>query len=198
MISERGISVCHSTIVRWVHQYAPLLDKKIRKKLKKTGDSWKLDETYVKVKGKWKYLYRAVDKEGNTLDFYLSSHRDQLAASRFLKKLLLAKHTIKPRVINTDANPSYTPAIETAKATDYLPKETEHRQVKYLNNRIECDHRRIKRLIKYGLGFHSFRTGYKTIRGYEAMYMIKKGQVKNATTYLKQVKTIENLFGVTS
>ena len=198
MISERGLSICHSTIVRWVHQYGPLLDKKIRKKLKKTGDSWKLDETYVKVKGKWKYLYRAVDKEGNTLDFYLSSYRDQLAASRFLKKLLLAKHTMTPRVINTDANPSYIPAIKVAIDTEYLPEQTEHRQVKYLNNRIECDHRRIKRLINHGLGFHSFRTGYKTIRGYEAMYMIRKGQAKDATTYLEQVKMIEELFGVAS
>ena len=81
MMSERGVSVAHTTIMRWVHEYGPLLDKRIRRKLKKTGDSWKLDETYVKVKGQWKYLYRAVDKEGNTFDFYLSSHRDQLAAS---------------------------------------------------------------------------------------------------------------------
>ena len=78
MISERGILLTHTTIMRWVHQYAPELDKKIRRKLKLTGDSWKLDETYVKIKGKWKYLYRAVDKQGNTLDFYLSSYRDQL------------------------------------------------------------------------------------------------------------------------
>ena len=166
------------------------------KELRKTNDSWKLDETYVKIKGKWKYLYRAVDKEGKTLDFYLSSHRDQLAASRFLKKLLLARHTITPRVINTDENPSYIPAIESAKETNDLPRKTEHRKVKYLNNRIECDHRRIKRLIKYGLGFHSFRTGYKTIRGYESMCMIRIGQVKNTTTYLEQVKMIGELFGV--
>ena len=196
MMSERGVSVAHTTIMRWVHEYGPLLDKRIRRKLKKTGDSWKLDETYVKVKGQWKYLYRAVDKEGNTLDFYLSSHRDQLAASRFLKKLLLGRHTITPRVINTDENPAYIPAIQKAKDTGYLPKKTDHRQVKYLNNRIECDHRRIKRLIKYGLGFHSLRTGNKTIRGYEAMYMIRKGQVKNTTTYLEQVKMIGELFGV--
>ena len=196
MMSERGVLVAHTTIMRWVHEYGPLLDKRIRRKLKKTGDSWKLDETYVKVKGQWKYLYRAVDKEGNTLDFYLSSHRDQLAASRFLKKLLLGRHTITPRVINTDENPAYIPAIQKAKDTGYLPKKSDHRQVKYLNNRIECDHRRIKRLIKYGLGFHSLRTGNKTIRGYEAMYMIRKRQVKNTTTYLEQVKMIGELFGV--
>ena len=81
MIAERGIKVSHTSIMRWVHQYSPELDKKIRRKLKPTGDSWKLDETYIKIKGKWKYLYRAVDQQGSTLDFYLSSHRDQLAAA---------------------------------------------------------------------------------------------------------------------
>ena len=196
MLSERGIVLTHTTIMRWIHQYGPLLDKKIRKKLRKTGNSWKLDETYVKIKGQWKYLYRAVDKEGHTLDFYLSAYRDQLAALRFLKKLILARHTITPRVINTDENPAYAPAITSAKKANHLTNETEHRKVKYLNNRIECDHRRIKRLIKYGLGFHSFRTGYKTIRGYEAMCMIRKGQVQNTTTYLEQVEMIENLFGI--
>ena len=82
MMAERGIEVSYWAIMRWVHQYAPELDKKIRRKLNLTGDSWKLDETYVKIKGKWKYLYRAVDKQGNTLDFYLSSHRGQPAAAR--------------------------------------------------------------------------------------------------------------------
>jgi transposase, IS6 family len=101
------------------------------------------------IKIKWKYLYRDIDKQGNTLDFYLSSHRDQLAAARFLKKLILAKHTTTPRVINTDENPAYILAIQSAKQTGNIPDKTEHRKVKYLNNRIECDHRRIKRLIKY-------------------------------------------------
>ena len=101
-------------------------------------------------------------------------------------------------MINTDANPSYIPAIKAAIGTEYLPEETLHRQVKYLNNRIECDHRRMGRLMGYGLGFHSFRTGYKMIRGYEAMYIIRKEQVKDARTYLEQVKMIEGLFGVAS
>ena len=142
-----------------------------------------------------KYLYRAVDKKGNTLEFLLTAHRDQLAAMRFLKKILGAPHTVKPRVINTDKAGSYTPAIAAAKAEGALEQETEHRQVKYLNNLVECDHRRIKRIIRYGLGFGSFRTAQQTISGYEAMYMIRKNQ---ATTrpgvYLDQVKLIENLF----
>ena len=97
-------------------------------------------------------------------------------------------------MINTDENAAYGPAIESALRAHYLPDKTEHRKVKYLNNRIECDHRRIKRLIKYGLGFHSFKTGYKTIRGYEAMYMIRKGQIRNTKSYLDQVRVIEKLF----
>lgn len=120
-----------------VHQCGPLLDKKIRRKLRKTADSWKLDETYVKIQGKWKYLYRAVDKEGNTLDFYLSACRDLLASLRFLKKLILEKHTSTPRVINTDENPAYIPAIAFAKKAKYLSDKTEHRKVKHLNHRVE-------------------------------------------------------------
>ena len=99
-------------------------------------------------------------------------------------------------MINTDENAAYGPAIKSAKQTGNLPDDTEHRKVKYLNNRIECDHRRIKRLIKYGLGFHFFKTGYKTIRGYEAMYMIRKGQVRNTKSYLDQVRMLEKLFGL--
>ena len=99
-------------------------------------------------------------------------------------------------MINTDENAAYIPAVESALRAQYLPDKTEHRKVKYLNNRIECDHRRIKRLIKYGLGFHSFKTGYKTIRGYEAMYMIRKGQIRNTKSYLDQVRMIEELFGI--
>ena len=198
MMEERGLTLSHTTIMRWVHEYGPELDKRVRKNLKKTGDSWKLDETYIKVKGRWKYLYRAVDKEGNTLDFYLSAHRDQLAAARFLKKLLGAKHTVKPRVINTDKNPAYIPAIESAKSADSLPEETEHRQVKYLNNRIESDHRPLKSLIRAGLGFGSHRTAYKTIRGYEAMHMIRKGQMRNGDTYIQQIRNIGYMFGLAS
>ena len=104
-MEERGLSLAHTTIMRWIHEYAPIFEKRARPKLRKTGDSWKLDETYVKVKGRWMYLYRAVDQAGDTIDFYLSAHRDQLAAARFLKKALLAEHNIIPRVINVDKVP---------------------------------------------------------------------------------------------
>jgi len=197
MMAERGLDMVHTTIMRWVHQYSPELDKRTRPHLKKTNDSWKVDETMVKIKGKWMYLYRAVDKTGDTIDFYLSAHRDQLAAARFFKKALGAEHNTIPRVINVDKNPAYPPAIDSAKEAGYLPDETEMRQVKYLNNRVECDHCRIKRLIKHGLGFKGFWTAHKTIRGYETMYMIRKGQAKTPdNSYMGQVKFINGLFGV--
>ena len=198
MMAERGLSMSHTTIMRWVHELSPELDKRARPHLKPTGDSWKVDETYVKIRGKWQYLYRAVDKSGATIDFYLAAHRDQLAASRFFKKALGAIHNMVPRVINVDKNPAFPPAIDAAKSSGYLPAEVELRQVKYLNNRVESDHRRIKRLINYGLGFKRFWTAHKTIRGYETMHMLRKGQIKHADSHLAQVKFIEGIFGVAS
>ena len=147
-MQERGVEVDHSTINRWVLKYAPELDKRIRPHLRSTNDSWRVDETYIKVKGRWKYLYRAVDSLGNTLDFLLSAKRDTSAAERFLRKTLSAAHTQFPRVINVDKNAAYPAAVDQLKADTQLPKTTELRQVKYLNNLIEQDHRFIKRLTK--------------------------------------------------
>lgn len=100
MMLERGLTVDHSTVYRWVQAYAPLLDKRCRAYLKQTNDSWRVDETYIEVKGEWKYLYRAVDSEGNTLDFMLSAKRDARAAERFFRKALKSTHNQEPRVIN--------------------------------------------------------------------------------------------------
>ena len=102
MMLERGLKVDHSTIYRWVHDYSPQIEERTRRYLRPTNDSWRVDETYIKVNGEWKYLYRAVDSEGNTLDFMLSAKRDQKAAKRFLKKVLKARQNQKPRVINVD------------------------------------------------------------------------------------------------
>ncbi|EDX82838.1 hypothetical protein S7335_16 [Synechococcus sp. PCC 7335] len=124
MMLERGVNVDHTTIYRWVQAYSPELDKRCRRYLKPTNDSWRTDETYVKVRGKWKYLYRAVDSEGNTLDFMLSAKRDAKAAKRFFKKVLHASHTIAPRVITVDKNAAYPPAIEALKTDQSLPKAT--------------------------------------------------------------------------
>lgn len=111
MLLERGISVDHTTIYRWVQRYAPELDRRCRPHLKPTTDSWRIDETYVKVKGTWMYLYRAVDSALNTLEFWLSATRDTQAAKRFFSKALYAAHTVTPRVITVDKNAAYPKAL---------------------------------------------------------------------------------------
>lgn len=198
MIRERGITVEHSTINRWVLKYAPELDKRIRPFLNPTNDSWRVDETYIEVKGAWKYLYRAVDSQGNTLDFMLSAKRDGKAAARFFRKVLKANHSQPPRVINVDRNAAYPKAIETLTNEKTLDKNVELRQNKYLNNIVEQDHWQVKRVVKPMMGFQSFNTARKTLRGIEAMTMICKGQVKgiNQGDSVSQVKFINKIFGV--
>jgi transposase-like protein len=200
MMAERGIEVDHSTINRWVLKYAPELDKRIRPHLRPTNGSWRVDETYSKVKGQWKYLYRAVDSEGNTLDFLLSAKRDARAAERFLRKTLSAAHTQTPRVINVDKNAAYPPAVDDLKADEQLPESTQLRQVKYLNNQVEQDHRFIKRLTKPGMGFASFNSARRTLRGIEAMNMIRKGQVQAVETgdVRSQAEFVSQIFGLTA
>ena len=163
-----------------------------------SNDSWRTDETYIKVKGVWKYLYRAVDSYGNTIDFLLRAKRDQLAAKRFFQKALKATHTVTPRVITVDKNAAYPPAIQQLKDDDVLADACKVRQVKYLNNIVEQDHRFIKRLVRPGLGFKSFHTAWRTLRGFEAMNMIRKGQIEGIEKggIKRQVKFIEDLFPV--
>ncbi|MBD3884719.1 IS6 family transposase [Phormidium tenue FACHB-886] len=200
MMQERGVEVDHSTINRWVLKYAPELDKRIRPYLKPTNDSWRVDETYIKIKGVWKYLYRAVDSEGNTLDFMLSATRDGKAAARFFRKVLKAQHTQAPRVINVDKNAAYPVAMETLKGDKTLAEATELRQVKYLNNRVEQDHRTIKRITRPMMGLKTFNSARRTLRGIEAMNMIRKGQVKGIEQRdsVSQVRFIQAIFEIVS
>jgi IS6 family transposase len=176
MMSERGISISHTTIMRWVHQYTPELANRVRPLLKQLNDSWRCDETYIKVKGQWTYLYRAVDSKGKTIDFMLSEKRDRKAAQRYFRKALALDHVQIPRVITVDKNPAYPVAIDNLKKNDKLPLETQVRQTKYLNNIIEQDNRFIKKRTNPMLGFKSFRTAEQTITGIETIHMIKKGQ----------------------
>ncbi len=150
------------------------------------------------MKGKWKYLYRAVDSKGNTLDFLLTAHRDAQAAKRFLRKALKAVHTQEPRVINVDKNAAYPKAIDELKEKEELFEQVELRQNKYLNNIVEQDHRAIKRLVKLGMGFGSFNTARRTIKGYEIMNMLRKGQIKNVEqgNVRKRVEFLHQIFGV--
>jgi len=157
-----------------------------------------VDETHIKVKKEWKYLYRAIDSKGNTLDFMLSAKRDAKAAKRFFIKVLNGGHTDVPRIINVDKNAAYPPALKELKAAGALPEETQLRQVKYLNNLIEQDHRFIKRRTNPGLGFGSFNTARRTIQGYEAMNSIRKGQMKDVLKgdVMGQISFINEIFGV--
>ncbi|KEK20344.1 IS6 family transposase [Bacillus gaemokensis] len=198
MMEERGLSIAHTTIMRWVHQYSPELDKRLRRHLKSTNDSWRVDETYVKVKGQWMYLYRAVDSKGNTSDFYLNKTRDSEAAKRFFKKALLSFHVSKPRVITVDKNPAYPMAIEKLKKEKKMPEGIQIRQVKYLNNIVEQDHRFIKKRVRSMLGFKSFYTAKFTISGIEAIHMIKKQQlILRDQSVQNQNIFINQLFGLT-
>ncbi|MBP2628420.1 MAG: transposase, partial [Firmicutes bacterium] len=178
MMQERGLKLTHTTIMRWVHQYSPIIDEKVRKHLKPTNDSWRMDETYLKIKGKNAYLYRAVDSQGKTIDFFVSEHRDKDAVKNFFKKALKAIHNQQPRVITTDKYAATEVAIYEMIYSGTLSIKARLRKVKYLNNIIEQDHRFIKRKIRSMLGFDSFQTAEKTICGIELMHMISKGQVE--------------------
>ncbi|MGE6540782.1 IS6 family transposase [Bacillus luti] len=199
MMEERGLFIAHTTIMRWVHQYGPELDERLRCHLKPTNDSWRVDETYVKVKGQRMYLYRSVDSKGNTIDFYLSKTRDHKAAKRFFKKALRSFHVSKPRVITVDKNPAYPMAIEELKKEKKMPVGIQIRQVKYLNNIVEQDHRFIKRRVRSILELKSFKTAIPILSGVEAMHMIKKEQIDLRDQSLQnQKKFIHQLFGLTA
>ena len=197
MMLERGLHVDHTTIYRWLQHYAPELEKRCRPHLNATNDSWRVDETYVKVKKVWVYLYRAVDSQGNTLEFLLSPTRDAQAAKRFFLKALAAPHSSTPRVITVDKNAAYPKAFKELRTEGIMPGPCELRQSKYLNNLVEQDHRFIKRLIKLGMGFFSFETAWRTLQGYEAMNMLRKGQMRGIDKgdSLKRAAFIASLFG---
>jgi IS6 family transposase len=200
LMAERGLSVDHTTIFRWVQEYAPEIDRRSRPHLKPTNDSWRVAETYVKVKGQWLYLYRAVDSTGQTLDFLLNETRCTRAAKRFFRKVLGGPKRVAPRVINVDQNAAYIGAVRDLKAAGLLPDYCERRPVKYLNNIVEQDHRFIKRRVKPGLGFGSYLTAWRTIQGYEVMHMIKKGQIEGVEKDHIQAQNqfIAGLFGLTA
>src|SRR5258707_12209262 len=137
LLAERGLRADHGTVWRWVQRYAPEMERRLRSRLRSTNDSWRVDETYIRVKGKWVYLYRAVDSGGATIDFLLSTKRDATAAERFLAKALGGENHPVPRVINTDEHAGYPPAIERLKAAGALEENCRHRPVQYLNNVLE-------------------------------------------------------------
>ena len=178
MMAERGLEIDHTTVYRWVQHYAPELKKRLNWYKKRYSSRWHLDETYIKVKGEWKYLYRAIDERGNTIDFYLSHRRNAKAAKRFLKKLINNNPSCDVSVINTDKNPTYNQAINQLRKEGHIASHVRHLQIKYRNNRLESDHGKLKQLIHPVRGFQSMKTAYATIMGFEVMRMFKKGQFK--------------------
>src|SRR5215211_7537430 len=198
MLQDRGVAVDHTTLFRWIQVYAPELEKRIRPHLHRSNGSWRVDETYVKVKGRWTYLYRAVDSRGQTIDFLLSAKRDAAAAKRFFRKALGQPHTVNPRTITVDKNAAYPAAVSAMKREGELWRFSRLRQVKYLNNIVEQDHRRLKRLVRPGLGFGSLPAARRTLAGYEGMAMIRKGQVQNigGCDMRAQAAFIAGLFGI--
>ena len=186
MMQERGVEVNHSSLNRWVLKYTPALDKEFRQRKRSVGTSWRmalgqpLDETYIRVKGQWKYLYRAVDKVGNTVDFLLTAKRDRKAALRFLRKAI--DQCGMPQKITLDKSGANTAAIDDYNTDNKTGIELRVAglgpQVKYLNNIVEQDHRAVKRLTRPMLGFKSFWSAATTLAGIELMHMIRKGQLK--------------------
>ena len=186
LMEERGIQLDHATVQRWVIKYTPLIEAEFRKKKKAVGSSWRMDETYIKIKGTWYYLYRAVDKEGNTIDFLLTKKRDTKAAKRFLGKAI--NHNGLPEKITIDGSAANKAAIEeynTDKGTSI-----EVKQIKYLNNIVEQEHRGVKRITNSILGFKSFRSARITLNGIEIVHMLKKNQLKSQENSVKNLAQI--------
>src|SRR4051794_40647040 len=178
LLAERGLFVDASCVWRWVQAYAPELNKRCRPHLKATNKSYRIDETYIKVKGEDKYLYRAVDSTGQTIEFLLTAKRDAAAAKRFFRKALSSSGNPVPRVINVDKNPAFPSAVEGLKAEGVLPRRVRLRQCKYLNNIVEQDHRTVKKRTWLAKGYGSFASAWRTLQGIEAVEMIRKGRVR--------------------
>ena len=196
LFAERGLEADHTTIWRWVQRYGTALEQRLRRQLKPTSKSWRVDETYIRIQGRWCYLYRAIDSTGATIDFLLSALRDAAAAQRLFRQALNDPSHPQPRVINTDKARLYGSAIAAAKKEGTLRRRCRHRPVQYLNNILEQDHRAIKRRVKAKQGFRAFHAAPRTIAGYEAIHMIRKGQARwvSAADVRQQNQFIDQLF----
>jgi putative transposase len=174
LMQERGVAVDHATVNRWVLKYSPQLEQAFHHRKRPVWMSWRMDETYIKVKGQWRYLYRAVDKHGRTIDFLLTEERDEAAARRFLTKAV-RRHGL-PETITIDGSEANAAAIRGYNEAHGTAIGI--RQVKYLNNVVEQDHRSVKRVTRPMLGFKSFAAAQYTLVGIELMHMLRKGQMR--------------------
>ena len=175
LMEERGVNMDHSTVNRWVIKYSPQLDQEFHRRKRSVWTSWRMDETHIKVKGEWRYLYRAVDKDGKTIDFLLTKQRDKKVARRFLNKAI-GRHGA-PEKITIDGSDANAAAIKSY--NEDHGTSIEIRQIKYLNNIVEQDHRGVKRLTQPMLGFQAFDSAQSTLIGIELMHMLRKGQLED-------------------
>jgi transposase-like protein len=184
MMAERCLPMAHTTIMRWVHRYAPEFERRWNRFARPAGQSWRVDETYVKIRGRWVYLYRAVDREGQTVDFRLSTRRDVGAAKAFFRKAIKSQRSA-PRAITLDGYAASHRAVREMKTDGQIPESTKVRSSKYLNNLIEQDHRCVKSRIGPMLSFKRFRTAAITIAGVELLRRIHKDQFNIGRLRLK-------------
>jgi putative transposase len=178
LLSMRGVQVDHSTVQRWVFKFSPEIEKNMHKRKRQVCSSWRMDETYIKVGGKDRYLYRAVDKFGNTVDFLLTKRRMRGSAQLFLRKAI--GNNGKPRVVNIDKSGANKSGIRTINRDLLTVRKIRIRQCKYLNNIVEQDHRNIKRRISIDTGFKEFESAQRTLAGVEVVNIIRKGQIADS------------------
>jgi transposase, IS6 family len=183
LMAERGLSVDHTTIWRWTQTYGPEVHRRLRGEVKRKSSTWHMDETFVRIAGRWLYLFRAVDSGGQTVDFYLSETRDREAAKIFLKKALAKADNRPPHVFARDGLRSYPAAIRELQGEGQLRRNCRQRTQRYCNNRIESDHRHIKRRLRAMQGPRTTATAWRVIQGIEAAQMIRKGQVLGITRH---------------
>src|SRR3989442_3227895 len=192
LMEERGVEVDHSTITRWVIKYSPQLAGAFHRHKRPVWVSWRRDETYSKVQGEWRSLYRAVDKQGQTIDFLLTEQRDQEAALRFLKQAI-RRHSV-PEKITIDGSAANEAAIRSYNTEHGTTIEI--RKVKYLNNIVEQDHRAVKRVTRPMLGFKAFEAAQSTLTGIELMHMLRKGQLEDG--FEKGLTVAEQFYALAS
>ena len=181
LMAERGLAVDHTSIWRWTQAYGPEVYRRLQGAVKRKSSTWHMDETFVRVGGRWMYLFRAVDSAGQTVDFYLSESRDREAAKLFQKRALANTDNEPPRVFARDGLRSYPAAIRELQQEGHLHRRCQQRTKRYCNNRIESDHRHVKRRLRAMHGPRTEKTAWAVIQGIEAAQMIRKGQVLGIT-----------------